>query len=514
VDSSARNTARPAEPAAGAGTPNGAGGPGAPRERRWGGPVPAQALHVVKVLGGLSDDDLAWLAERTQEVVLAPGEALFAVGDPPDSLFLVLEGTVHARRDALGPDAPVFVISAGDVTGLLPFSRMKEVTGTGRAVTRVRAARFAEEPADIFAVPRDQLPEMIRECGALTSILVHTMIDRARAFTSADLHDEKMLSLGKLSAGLAHELNNPAAAVRRGAAELRKRLGALERLTAGLTAAGVGTAAATAMGALRQAGASPHAGSALGALERGDREDRVTEYLDGLGVKQPWLCAPTFVDAGLDVPALETAMATVPDGARPAAMGWLEAALAADALVTGVEQAAERISTLVGDIKRYTHMDRAREREELDVRPGLDSTLAIFAHKVKEKKVQLVRDYAGDTPKVIGCVGELNQVWTNLVDNALDAAPAGGRVEVRTRRGGDGVEVEIRDNGPGIPRDIVDRIWDPFFTTKEVGQGTGLGLDIARRIVERQHRGTLGVTSEPGDTRFTVRLPRDGVGQQ
>jgi signal transduction histidine kinase len=504
VDSSARNTARPAEPAAGTGTPNGAGGTGAPRERRWGGPVPADALHVVKVLDGLSDDDLAWLAERTQEVVLAPGEALFAVGDPPDSLFLVLEGTLHARRDALGPDAPVFVISAGDVTGLLPFSRMKEVTGTGRAVTRVRAARIA---AELF-------PEILRRVPVLEQRFVGALTDRVREGTRIEEQREKLVALGKLSAGLAHELNNPAAAVRRGAAELRKRLGALERLTAGLTAAGVGTAAATAMGALRQAGASPHAGSALAALERGDREDRVTEYLDGLGVKQPWLCAPTFVDAGLDVPALETAMATVPDGARPAAMGWLEAALAADALVTGIEQAAERISTLVGDIKRYTHMDRAREREELDVRPGLDSTLAIFAHKVKEKKVQLVRDYAGDTPKVIGCVGELNQVWTNLVDNALDAAPAGGRVEVRTRRSGDGVEVEIRDNGPGIPRDIVDRIWDPFFTTKEVGQGTGLGLDIARRIVERQHGGSLGVTSEPGDTRFTVRLPRDGVGQQ
>jgi signal transduction histidine kinase len=196
------------------------------------------------------------------------------------------------------------------------------------------------------------------------------------------------------------------------------------------------------------------------------------------------------------------------------ASGWLEAALAADALVAAIEHAASRISTLVGDIKRYTHMDRAREREPLDVRHGLDSTIAIFAHKVKEKKVQLVRDYAGDAPKVVGSAGELNQVWTNLLDNALDAVPVGGRVELRTRPTGDGIEVELRDNGPGIPREILDRIWEPFFTTKGVGQGTGLGLDIARRIVERQHGGTLGVTSSPGDTRFTVRLPKNGAGDR
>ena len=485
---------------------DGAGGsvPGSPPPwRRWGGPVEPAALRVVKVFQGLTDDELAWLAERTQELVLEPGGVLFASGDPVDSLLLVLEGTVHGRRDALGPDAPIFVIQAGDATGMLPFSRMKQVVGTGRAVTRVRVARIATE---LF-------PEILRRIPALEPQFVGALTDRVREVTRLEEQREKLVALGKLSAGLAHELNNPSAAVRRGAAELRQRLGALERLTAALTAAGVGTAAASALGSLRQASAAPGAGGAVAALERSEREDRVVEYLDALGISKPWLCAPTFADAGLDVPALERAMVGVPDAARSVAMSWLEAALAADALVTGIEFAAERISGLVGAIKGYTHMDRTRERDELDVRKGLDSTLAIFAHKVKEKKVHLVRDYAGDTPKVVGSVGELNQVWTNLIDNALDAVPVGGRIEVCTRRDGDGVEVEVRDNGRGIPPEILDRIWEPFFTTKDVGQGTGLGLDIARRLVERQHGGTLRVTSEPGDTRFTVRLPKDGVGK-
>ena len=306
---------------AAAGAPHGRGGDagaageaeGVPPWRRYGGPVEPEALRVVKVLEGLSDEDLAWLAAQTREVVREPGELLFAAGDPPDALLLVLEGTVHARRDALGPDAPVFVIAAGEVTGMLPFSRMTRVNGTGRAVTHVRAARIGVE---LF-------PEMLRRIPVLEQRFVGALADRVREATRLEEQREKLVALGKLSAGLAHELNNPATAVSRSAAELRQRLAALERLTAALTTAGVGTAAASAMGALRHAGASPGAGGALGALERGEREDRVAAYLEGLGVSKPWLCAPTFVDAGLDVPALEEAMASVPPAApRQARRPW------------------------------------------------------------------------------------------------------------------------------------------------------------------------------------------------
>jgi signal transduction histidine kinase len=242
-------------------------------------------------------------------------------------------------------------------------------------------------------------------------------------------------------------------------------------------------------------------------LERSEREDRVVEYLDALGVSKPWLCAPTFADAGLDVPALERAMAGVPDAARSVAMSWLEAALAADALVTGIEFAAERISGLVGAIKGYTHMDRTRERDELDVRKGLDSTLAIFAHKVKEKRVHLVRDYAGDTPKVVGSVGELNQVWTNLIDNAVDAMQGTGTLRVSTRADDSGVVVEIGDSGPGMPSDVQAHAFEPFYTTKDVGTGTGLGLDISRRIIVERHGGEITIEPRSRETVLRVRLP-------
>ena len=460
-------------------------------------PVTPDDLRRIAIFADLSGDDLAWLAERCDQVVLEPGDMLFDAGAPADWMLMGLEGTVEARRPG-GADAPPFVMSAGEVSGLIPFSRMVTYPSVARAVVRSRVARMHKR----------EFPEMLRRIPVLEPRLVALLTDRVREGTRRDEQYEKLTALGKLSAGLAHELNNPASAARRSAAELHGRLDALARNGLALAAEGPEAAETIrALDVLRRRvllAAAPPDHAALDALERSDREETLGAWLERAGVEEPWVAAGTFVAAGLTCEDLEAAGAAE----CPAAIGWLEAALAADALARTVEASTARIAELVGAIKAYTRMDRPRDKQPVDLHAGIESTIAMFAHKVREKRVAIERDFARDLPPVSAFPGELNQVWTNLLDNALDAAPAGGRVRVRTaRENGSAVRVEVRDDGPGIPPETLTRIWEPFYTTKAVGHGTGLGLDIARRIVVQQHGGALDVESRPGETTFIVRLP-------
>ena len=458
-------------------------------------------LRVVPMFADLDRDDLAWVAEHSEEVVLEPGEMLFAVGEPADWMYMVLEGTVQARREQFGAEGPIFTARAGDIAGTVPFSRMTHFTGAGRAITRARVARF---PKSLFA-------EMLRRIPKLEHRMVEHLTDRVREATRREEQYERLAALGKLAAGLAHELNNPATALRRSAAEMRAKLDALGRLAVDLAAAGVGAEGWCALDDARRAALASPAGAMLDPIAQSEREETIADWLEATGVDEPWVSAATFVAGGFDVPGLEAATANVPRSARATALSWLEAGVAADALARGMEEAAGRISKLVGEVRSYTHMDRAREKEEIDVHTGIESTLAIFAHQLRDKQITLVRDFARDLPRLRAYPGALNQVWTNLLDNAIDAAPAHGRVVIRTALEDTAVVVEVGDNGPGIPPDLLDRIWEPFFTTKDVGSGSGLGLDITRRIVVREHGGQISVSSVPGDTRFTVRLPIAGT---
>ncbi|HKG91418.1 MAG TPA: ATP-binding protein [Gemmatimonadaceae bacterium] len=456
--------------------------------------VTADDLRRIQIFADLGDDDLAWMAERCDQVVLEPGDVLFEAGTPADWMLMTVEGMLEARRSSA--DANPFVLHAGEVSGMVPFSRMTAYPSVARAVTRARVARLHKR----------EFGEMLRRIPALEPRLVALLTDRVRDSTRRDEQYEKLTALGKLSAGLAHELNNPASAARRSAAELHGRLDALARHGMALAAEGPDAAVTIrALDALRRRvlETAPPDHAALDALERSDREDVLARWLERAGLEEPWVAAGTFVAAGLTCDDLEAAGA----GGCPAALGWLEAAIAADALARTVEASTQRIADLVGAVKAYTHMDQGRDRRPVDVHAGLESTIAIFAHKVREKKVALERDFARGLPPVSAYPGELNQVWTNLLDNALDAAPPGGHVVVRTSRENGTVAVEIRDDGPGIPPAVLSRIWEPFFTTKPVGQGTGLGLDIARRIIVQQHGGAIDVESRPGETRFIVRLP-------
>lgn len=461
--------------------------------------VTAAELRLVRLFADLADDELAWIAEHSEMVTLTPGEVFFSSGEPAVWMLIALEGTLQAKREHLGASAPAFVFRAGDVAGVIPFSRMTSFTGTGRALTHARMARF----------PKAGFDELLRRIPVLKGRFVSLLADRVRDATRRDAQFEKLTALGKLAAGLAHELNNPAAAAQRSAAQARQQLDAMGRLMASLTAARVTADAVIALDALRSSAvAGRSALPALDAVTRADREETLAAWLGEAGVRDPWISAASFVEAGIDEAALARAMTLVPSGARVAALAWLAAGIAADALLATIEGAAARISHLVGAVKAYTNMDRAREMEDVDLSEGLESTLSMLAHRIRDKQVRLVRDFAPTLPKLRAYPGDLNQVWTNLIDNAIDAvAPGTGCVAVRTAAEDGSVCVEIRDNGPGVPEELRDRIWEPFFTTKDVGQGTGLGLDIARRIVADQHGGQLSLASVPGDTRFTVHLP-------
>jgi signal transduction histidine kinase len=449
-------------------------------------------LLRVPAFADLPDDQIAWFIGRSQEIRLKAGDTYSHQGDPADAMFVILEGQAQGRGD-IGGETVTLTMNAGDVTGLLPFSRMKQFTLSGRAVTDSRILKF---PAALF-------PDLVQKMPELAKRLVALMSDRIRETTRMEQQRDRLAGLGKLSAGLAHELNNPASAARRAASQLRDILKKIRDASLELGRRDLSSAQKAEIEKLEaffiQRDQPPP-----DALTTSDLEEQIDSLLRSHGQDDLWQLAADLARKSVQPAMLESLFAILDPETARAALVRIAASVEIANLLNEIESSTSRISELVRAIKEYTYMDQAPV-QNVDIVKSLETTLIILNHKLKHG-VTVQRDYQ-PLPFLVNSFGsELNQVWTNLIDNAIDAMAGKGELRVRTYRDDSYVVVEIGDNGPGISAEIKPHIFEPFFTTKGVGEGTGLGLDTVQRIVKK-HRGNIQVTSHPGDTRFQVWLP-------
>ena len=460
-------------------------------------PVPAPVeelltkLLEIPVFQGECREELLWFLAQCQEHRTAPGEIIMHEGDKPDYMVIMLEGEMRARAEHGASDGPVFTIGTGDVTGMLPFSRLKTITVTGRAVI----------PSHYLSFPVVQFPELFRRMPELVRRLVGLLTDRVRNVTRLEQQHEKLAALGKLSAGLAHELNNPSAAARRSASALRD---CLLRLREAARDTEIGPEDCGLLAEKEEeirTGLKPV--QFKDEFDRVEREEAIQSWLESKDVPDAWKLSPSLADAGLTDGQLASFAAAAGKSLGPE-LTRFATLLEMERIAEELEHSSARISDLIKAIKEYSYMDQG-PMQEVDIERGIETTLTIMNHKLK-RGITVVRDYAPDLPKVMSSGSELNQVWTNLIDNAADAMKSSGKLTIRTACENEFVLVEIADNGTGIPPEVVSRIFDPFFTTKGVGEGTGLGLDVVNRII-KNIGGHVSVTSVPGDTRFQVRLP-------
>ena len=454
------------------------------------------ALRSISVFVDLPAADLEWLASRMDELLLSAGQIFARPGDPVDYLNVILEGELQFERTET-PGSPVIIASAGQVTGLLPFSRLTQVRGIGRAVLASRLLRLHKQ----------YFPEMLQRMPDLVQRLVGLMSDRIREFTRIETQQEKLMALGKLSAGLAHELNNTAAAARRAAQTLLEAMDNVRAASLKLLQHPYSEAQRVSMlqfeqEAMKQTASTEKQSS--DPLDFNDREEEITNWLERHKIDEPYKIASILADACIGPQKLDALAATTGDDAVDNVLRRVAALITVYGLLREIDNSTRRISDLVTAIKRYSYMDQGA-LQEVNLEEDLDNTLKIFGHRLKDG-VTVIRDYDPELPRVCAYGGELNQVWTNLIDNAIDAMKGKGELRVGAHRELDCAIVEIGDNGPGIPPDVQGRVFEPFFTTKKVGEGTGLGLDTVMRIV-RKHHGSIDVRSQPGDTRFRVRLP-------
>ena len=451
-----------------------------------------ELLLQVPSFADLPGDQVDWFLSQSQELCLQAGETYARQNDPAEFMFVLLQGEFQWRGEISG-EAVVLTISGGEISGILPFSRMKKYSLTGRTLTEARLLKF----------PAAQFPQLVQRMPELATRLVGKMSDRIREVTRLEQQRDRLVALGKLSAGLAHELNNPASAAKRASSQLREMVKRVRDASLELGRRDLSAAQKAEIekleAMLTQTDAPPP-----DPLAASDLEEEIDSLLRSHGQEDLWQLSADLAKKNFQPAALEHLFAILDAATARAALVRISTSLEIIGLLHEIESSASRISDLVKAIKEYTFMDQSPV-QNIDIVKTLENTLTIMNHKLK-RGVSVKRDYQ-PVPLLVNSFGsELNQVWTNLIDNAIDAMGGQGELRVRTYREDDCVVVEIADNGPGISPEVQPHIFEPFFTTKGVGEGTGLGLDTVQRIVKK-HRGSMQVLSKPGDTRFQVWLP-------
>jgi signal transduction histidine kinase len=458
-------------------------------------------LRATFLFEKLSDEQLRSLAELGTEVTFPAEQIVFSEGEPADFLWVLLSGEMELTRFVGGQRILVETMTRpGTYAGGIRAFAASD-TGMG-----YRATGKILRPSRFFRLASSDLGSLLDEWLPMAKHLLDGYVHTCESIEITVRERGRLISLGTLAAGLTHELNNPAAAAMSASADLRavvSRLGAQASwLSAGkLTPAQIRAGLALQAEAAVRSAAPPR----RSVVETGRLEEEIGDWLEAHGVENQWDLAPAFVAAGLDLPWLETAAQALGADALSATLNWVADTLLATALVDQIEDANTRIAQLVSVVKDYSYVDRSVERE-IDIHEGIEKTLIILGHKLRAG-IEVIRDYDDTLPRVLANGSELNQVWTNLIDNAIDAMDGHGQIRIRTRHDDHAVLVEIIDHGPGIPDEVASRIFDPFFTTKDVGKGTGLGLDIVRRIVVDRCHGEITFASAPGETSFLIRLP-------
>jgi signal transduction histidine kinase len=456
-------------------------------------PAILTTLRASEMFAGCPASDLDHVIAASTEERYDTGKMLIDDQDPVNGIWIILEGRIALTKRIEGTEVPYDQFGPGQTVGEVPLISRTPSGMVARAATPVR----------VLFVPAEAFLETIRSCTSVAQTVLRTVGDRLRKYQRMLQQRERMAGLGTISAGLAHELNNPAAAAGRAAESAIEVINSVQGLARQMSETTWSPAGHKLLQALSELRFDKQFD--LDPVTRSDREEALCTWLDAHGVKDSWELTATLVSGGACVEEIEGIIGNEPISGEEltAVVRWVERFTTAAQLMGEVRQSMTRITELVRAVKAYSHSDHLTPRTE-DVHTAIENTLTIFAHRLRGAKVELVRDYDRSLPPIATYGGELHQVWTNLIDNAIDA---GGTVlKIRTARDGTCVRVDVVDNGSGIPPEVVPRIFDPFFTTKDIGKGTGLGLDIVQRIVAH-HRGSVSVESRPGETKFSIRLP-------
>ena len=442
------------------------------------------------------DDQLQWLIDHSELKFLEVGDTIFSRGDPIDKMFIVLEGKAYIKINQNGNYKHLATIEAKNITGLLPYSRASSAIGIAEVVERSK----------VLITPKEHILELATKHYELTEALVHVMTNRTREFAKQNVQSEKMMALGKLSAGLAHELNNPVSAISRSALELQKQMHHTPEKFKRIMELKLSSDQTDKINIILSEKIKHKPIDQMSLLERSEAEEELEEWLTEKNIDRAYELTETLLEYGFDLSNLEEVCNIAGKDNFQTVLTWIENSLSTEKIVVEIQEASERVDNLVKSIKSFTHMDQSPEAQPTDLIKGINDTLTILNHKLKTKSISVDRNFEADLPKAKVVIGEINQVWTNIIDNAIDAMEQNGRLKIKIFEESGCIYVKITDDGEGISEENLNKIFDPFFTTKAIGKGVGMGLELVQRIVN-QHNGKISVESKKGETTFTIGLP-------